>query len=152
GVHGDQSLLALLAEHGALPNTLYQRTWSGGLQYFFAYAPGVRNSTSRVGPRLDIRGDGGYVIVPPSIVEEDDRDGAYAWQNDTEVAPMPDWLLERVKSAGGAIVGAAPKSGALTSKAQGWADALVQGVHEGSRDDSCWRLIRRYAATRPALS
>jgi putative DNA primase/helicase len=151
-VHGDQSLLALLAEYGALPSTLYQRTWSGGLQYIFAHAPGVRNSTSKVGPHLDIRGDGGYVIVPPSIVEEDDRFGVYAWQNDAEVAPMPDWLLERVKSAGAEAAAAGSPLLPQTANLLRWPNSLLGGVEEGSRDDTCWRLVRHYATKRPPLS
>ena len=147
GKHGNDTLLALIRDHGALPDTPWQRTWSGGLQYFFAHAPGVRNSASRVGQDLDIRGDGGYVVVPPSVVTEDDRSGTYEWRTaQTRLAPMPEWLLERIKTAG-------------TTKAQqghrtepGWADEKVHGVAEGSRDADCMRLLGRYGAMRPALS
>src|SRR5437899_2933409 len=37
--HGDKTLSALTAQHGELPATVVQMTWSGGLQYIFAYAP-----------------------------------------------------------------------------------------------------------------
>src|SRR5262249_43973463 len=36
--------------------------------------------------------------------------------------------------------------------APGWADELIGGVSEGSRDDSAIRLIGRYSQMRPALS
>src|SRR2546425_645780 len=44
GKQGDKTLAALIDEHGAPPPTLKQTTWSGGTQYVFAYAEGVRNS------------------------------------------------------------------------------------------------------------
>ena len=38
GVHGDKTLAALVSEHGTLPPTPEQTTWSGGTQYVFAHA------------------------------------------------------------------------------------------------------------------
>jgi putative DNA primase/helicase len=119
GVHGDKTLAAVLADYGALPLTPKQATWSGGVQYFFAYAPGVRNSASKIGHGLDIRGDGGYVVVPPSVVSEDDRSGIYVWGtlplSEMPLAPMPDWLLARVKS--GSQPKAANRAAAAAAKA-----------------------------------
>ena len=102
-VHGDMTLAALVAEHGSLPLTPKQATPSGGTHYVFAYAPGVRNSAGKLGKGLDIRGDGGYIAVAPSVVSEDRRTGTYTWERapfDQALAPMPAWLLERVESAG----------------------------------------------------
>jgi len=79
GKDGETSLGALVAEHGPLPNTLTQTTWSGGTHYVFSYAPGISNSTSQVGKHLDIRGDGGYIVLPPSRVTEAGRSGQYQW-------------------------------------------------------------------------
>jgi len=42
------------------------KTISGGFHLWYKYKPGVRNS-ARVGDKLmDIRGDGGFVVVPPA--------------------------------------------------------------------------------------
>jgi putative DNA primase/helicase len=157
GKRGDETLAALVAEHGELPTTPEQQTWSGGRQYVFAYAEGVRNSAGKLGKDLDIRGDGGYIVVPPSTVSEGQRAGEYAWHvvlDPFTVPPaeMPSWLLERVKSAGAATQATAETAehGSTTSNANppGWTDALVHGVPWGSRDDTCWRLVCRYAAKR----
>ena len=43
------------------------RTPSGGLHVYFAYALGVKNSAGKIGPGLDIRIDGVYVIVAGKI-------------------------------------------------------------------------------------
>jgi hypothetical protein len=66
--NGPASLEALEAEHGPLPATREQRTGSGGRHLFFKWIEGreVRNSASKLGPGLDVRGEGGYVILPPS--------------------------------------------------------------------------------------
>jgi putative DNA primase/helicase len=145
--HGDETLAALIAERGALPLTRCQQTWSGGLQYLFAYAAGVRNSAGKVGPHLDIRGGGGYIVVPPSVVEDDGQpEGTYSWVNEAEPAPMPEWLLERIKTAGG------KQSKARSTNAPAWVDEYVDGAPDGSRDHTCVRLLGRYSQMRPPLS
>jgi hypothetical protein len=42
------------------------RTPSGGAHLWFKSEGKVRNSTDRIGPGVDTRGDGGYAILPPS--------------------------------------------------------------------------------------
>lgn len=94
GVDGFASLAALEAAHAALPETRVQRT-PRGEHRFFAW-PGYRiaNSASKLGPGLDIRGDGGYVILAPSV----NADGVvYELTNDMSPAPAPPWLLERLR-------------------------------------------------------
>ena len=68
-----------------LPATRAHRTQSGGLHLLFLHAPGVRNSESRAAAGIDVRGDGGYAIVPPSL--------GYTVADDAPPAHWPDWLL-----------------------------------------------------------
>jgi hypothetical protein len=44
------------------------RTGSGGLHIYFRH-PGrqVKNQNDKIAPGIDVRGDGGYVIVPPTV-------------------------------------------------------------------------------------
>lgn len=87
---GPDSLAELEARHGSLPATCEQRTGSGGRQLLFAH-PGttVRNRAGVV-PGIDVRGDGGYIVVPPSLHAAGDR---YQWTGRTSPAPAPGWLM-----------------------------------------------------------
>lgn len=67
-----------------------------GRHLYFEYPTGavVRNSASKLARSLDIRGDGGYVLIPPSIHP---TGAAYAWADPGEnavIARPPLWLLE----------------------------------------------------------
>jgi hypothetical protein len=64
---GDRTLVALVRDHGPLLVTPEVTTGSGGAHYYFAH-PGGRlgNSAGKLGEGLDTRGDGGFVVAPPS--------------------------------------------------------------------------------------
>ena len=66
---GDTTLAALLAQHGPLPETVEAFTGGGGRHLCFQH-PGGRfpNSASVLGPGLDTRGDGGYIVAAPSAI------------------------------------------------------------------------------------
>ena len=88
---GNTSLAQLIAAHGPLPATLEVLTGGGGRHLYFAHAgPPVPNSAGRLGPGLDIRGDGGYVLVPPSIHA---TGGRYRWIR-RPLRPLPGWLAD----------------------------------------------------------
>ena len=69
GVDGRATLAALVGAitHPAL--RLRVRTPSGGLHLHYAIpdgAPRLKCSAGKLGPGLDVRADGGYIILPPS--------------------------------------------------------------------------------------
>ena len=87
-----------------LPPTAVVETSPGHYQYYFAH-PGflIANSTKVIAPNCDVRGDGGYVVAPPSqhfdkITGESDF--KYIWKippKDAGFAPLPEWVLEKIK-------------------------------------------------------
>jgi hypothetical protein len=95
---GDESLATLEARHGRLPETPRVITGRGGAHYYFSVPCEVRCSAGKLGAGLDVRGDGGYVIAPPS------RHGlgrSYVWDAGADVdevplAPCPAWLLDLI--------------------------------------------------------
>lgn len=105
GVVGKQTLGALECEHGSLPQTVESLTGGGGRHLFFRHPGVVRNSVGRLGPGLDVRGDGGYVIVPPSLHPEGKR---YVWRaghspDEMPLAEVPAWLIEKVREQYGKL-------------------------------------------------
>lgn len=93
---GNETLEALIAEHGPLPHTARQRTGSGGTHYLFKMIPGLRNSAGRLGKGLDTRGDGGQIVVSPSTSGK----GHYTWivkPWQCPIAEAPPWLVELLK-------------------------------------------------------
>lgn len=97
--HGVESLAALEREHGALPLTPEVHTGGGGRHLYFRH-PGIALA-NRVGmwPGIDLRGDGGCVVAPPSIHPSGQP---YAWRQgraagDLPLADLPGWLLDAAR-------------------------------------------------------
>ena len=97
---GEESLTSLEAEHGNLEPTWCVETGGGGFHLWFRLdGAAISTSAGRFGAGLDVRGDGGYVVVPPSR----HRTGrAYGWAdawnpNLVDLAPAPPWLLGLVQ-------------------------------------------------------
>lgn len=98
GPKGKAALAEFARKHGPLPATVKQLTPNDGAHIFFK-SPGypIPNSVGRLGPGIDIRGDGGYVVGPGSRTS----DGMYRFAagcgpEDVEIAPAPSWLLKLV--------------------------------------------------------
>jgi hypothetical protein len=90
--HGGYDSLAELHEAGQeLPLTASIKTGGGGVHHYLRCPEGVeiRNSAGKLGPGLDIRGEGGYVIAPPSVTEE-----PYEVLHKRPPAETPEWLIE----------------------------------------------------------
>lgn len=95
GVDGAAVLDRLIANHGPLPPTRQALSPSGSRHFYWVYPQwlNIRNDTGRLlGTGIDIRGDGGMVVAPPS--ERDD--GSYVWANSESIANAPSWLLDMV--------------------------------------------------------
>ncbi len=110
GIDGEAALASVEEQLGPLPQTVEQRTGSGGRQLLFRYPDGreMRNKAGRplkegqrgaLPPGLDSRGQGGFVVVPPSVHPCGDT---YRWTrgpHEAEPAELPDawvkWLERR---------------------------------------------------------
>ena len=87
---GEATLQGWEAEHEPLPRTYQVRTPSGGKHFYFT---GSAPTKASIGPGVDIRGDGGYVVAPPSVLPN----GRYDVIDDVAVAPIPVWLVTLVR-------------------------------------------------------
>jgi putative DNA primase/helicase len=87
------------AEKLGLPETFTVETRPGRYQFWFSQPDGARGKCSAgvLGPQLDVRSDGGYIIAPPSIHHETGK--PYQIVRDLPWAPAPTELLEPRKPA-----------------------------------------------------
>jgi putative DNA primase/helicase len=94
-VDGLAGLQRLEEEYGKLPETLMARSPSGSVHWYFKHPGGrVGSTASKLTPGVDVKGDGGMVVAPPSVRP----DGlAYAWLSwGTPIAPLPGWLAKKL--------------------------------------------------------
>ena len=130
GADGELELRRLESEHGALPATVEVITGDGRHLYFKMPAVPVRNSAGKVATGIDVRGDGGYIIAPPSVHPSGRQ---YHWSVDSAgaFAAAPDWLLARIGK---------PSDGALPTPPAEWRELVRDGVGEGQRNQTVTRL------------
>ena len=100
---GDRTLYAFLEKNGQLPETVTTETGrgDGGRHYYFRMAE--EPSSCAIGPGLDFKGVGGYVLCEPSIHVEG---GTYMWAmgldpDSVPIATCPDWLYDFVTTGEG---------------------------------------------------
>jgi len=121
---GESSLLGLEAEHGPLPRTVQSITGGGGRHIYFVHPGGVVRNAVAIRPGLDIRGDGGYVVAPPSRHASGQY---YRWvpgrsPAECQLAPFPRWLRSKALRQGHTL-------------AQ-WRHLVRAGVPEGKRNST----------------
>ncbi len=91
----------LQLKFGKLPATRKVQTGGGGTHFYFKHPGGhIPNSSGQIGPGVDIRGDGGYVLAPPSVT-----DGPYQTLHGDAAIEAPAWLLERLKHGAHPVFG-----------------------------------------------
>ena len=136
GEDGEGSLLKLESEHGALPPTIEVVTGKGRHCYFRTGKRKISNSAGQLGIGLDIRGDGGYVIAPPSVHPSG---RPYAWSVDTtrDFAAAPDWLLT--------MIGTTKANGKAGKPLEHWHKVLTEQICNGQRNATlasiCGKLV-----------
>ncbi len=92
----------------ALPPTATLRTGGAGLHLYFSYDPAlnIRNSASKLAPGIDIRGENGYVVAPPSMHASGNR---YWWDKRGGYTSAPDALLHLLMEKAPVVVKAPPQ-------------------------------------------
>lgn len=130
GLDAEAELRKLEAEHGELPPSVEVITARGRHIYFKAPEVPVRNSAGKIASGIDVRGDGGYVLTPPSIHPSGRQ---YCWSVDaaSAFAAAPNWLLIQITT---------PTNGADATPPSAWRELVKAGVAEGARDTTVARL------------
>jgi hypothetical protein len=136
---GEASLAALETQHGEFPPTPTSRTGGGGLHFFFRHPGGtIRNSAGALGAGLDVRGEGGFVVAPPSVHASG---ASYEWlpgraPDQVPLVPIPPWLLD-------AMQGSKPNevNGRNVRLRTPMRDLTSNGAAEGERNESVARVF-----------
>ncbi len=110
---------------GQMPETLTVRT-PRGRHYYLTHVEGITNRRGSLPAGVDVRGEGGYVMVPPSF--------GYEFENRAPVADAPEWLLDLIK----AEPEREPRSGGSPSFVDG-----DEPIPEGGRNDALTRIVGR---------
>lgn len=147
GDEGRETMRSLEAEHGPLPPTVMVITGDDGEHYYFNQPKRLEvRCAVAIRPGIDVRGEGGYAMAPPSIHP---NGRAYAWSVDSadHFADAPDWLIQivterssrRSASNGQAVAPTLPKD---------W-EALLSRTHSGSHRAGalakfCGLQLRKY--------
>lgn len=147
----------LLTTHGnpgshAAPDGAVVRTGSGWHLYLAPGEADIRNSASRVASGIDVRGDGGYVVAPPSVHPSG---RVYVWRDEVP----PDGLPVLSDAWAGLLAPPPPPERVpmpapvnFTGTATPYGTAAVRGLLEelaaagdGSRNDTLnrvtWRVV-----------
>jgi hypothetical protein len=130
GDEGYDSLKELEDHYERLPLTACVKTPRGGEHFYFRH-PGrgeVRNTTGFPLSSLDIRGDGGYVLAPPSVGPTGRR---YEVDESAQVADLPGWFLRLLVE----------RQASRATLPTDWAEAVKRVIGEGERDVEMTRLV-----------
>lgn len=126
----EHALEQLLAEHGPLPPTVEVVTPRPGRHFYLLGA--VTNASASLPGGIDVRGQGGYVLLPPSPHQH----GVYEWRtapDEAPIAPAPGWLLELLAS---------PANGAGAGEHQAAGELVPHGQRHPYLKDFAIRLTR----------
>lgn len=121
-----------------LPGTLRVVTGGGGEHIYMTGA--APNSVELVGPGLDVRGDGGYVLAPGSLHESGRH---YEWDvgGEETIAPAPQWFLRAANAKRFRVI-------------EGGAEAVPDAFVSGGRNDAMTALagsMRRRGFSAPSM-
>lgn len=125
---GFASLDGLIREHGPFPHTIEAVTGGEGRHLYFAHPGGIVRNKVGLAPGIDLRGDGGCIVAPPSIHASGKT---YEWlqghdPGHAKPARMPRWLLQEASD-----VRRHPGH-----SLEYWRILLKEGVSEGERNNT----------------
>jgi hypothetical protein len=129
--------------HGGLESLkgkFVPRTWAdrspNGFHYHFLWLPSLNSKTTSVSnllPGVDTRGNGGYVVIPPSVGHNGQ---SYTWVNNprnTALAYPPPWLLSLLNTS--PVTSPQNKSG--------WIAEALTSMAEGNRNNTFAKVVGR---------
>lgn len=130
---GDETWSRLCEGRGRV-DTVTTLTGGGGVHLWFVGGRAIPSSVGRLGAGVDVRGEGGYVVAPPTLHESG---RAYCWEASSdptegaEPATLPLWL------AGLCVMPSCGESARALSVREGFAPGAIGA---GERNDTLARV------------
>lgn len=144
GEVGINSFENLLTEYNDFPDTVECLTGSGGKHIYLKFENEnvIKNKVDWLGngSNVDIRGNGGYVVAPPSIHP---NGTLYEWElssrpNEIPIAKAPQWLLSRLVESNNS------DGKTYQRKSSSYWEALLGGIKSGGRNDGATKLAGHF--------
>jgi hypothetical protein len=121
------------AKDRGLPRTPMVRT-SKGIHVYLNYPSVLLGNRSDQKLGMDTRGEGGYVVAPPSTHPSG---LSYEWTHwhpwNSEISEVPQWLLEWCEDRNRG-----------NERQKGWQNEILEGVQDGGRNNACASLAGRF--------
>jgi putative DNA primase/helicase len=131
---GQATLRTIEEAHGALPPTVETITGRGRHLYFSLGEHKIRNSVGKLGSGIDVRGDGGYVLAPPSV-HPSGRLYTRSVDSADQFAEAPGWLHKLVDN----------DRSRQGKPLEHWHNVLTGRIPEGTRNSTlasvCGKLV-----------
>lgn len=136
-----------------LPKTLHYKTGKKGHHFWFWSKKPIPNSVNQLMEKIDIRGTGGYVVIPPSTHVNGNE---YSFEGDLteEIEEIPEWIVETLGKVTKQILKktkVSPLRAATKNLSHAWAkmsitqmkDLLAKGnkIPNGIRNATIHRLL-----------
>ena len=152
GLDGVHEMTIWEHENGDLPETARAITGRGGSHIYFKYEGSDLKNRTGIIDGVDVRGEGGYVIAPPSIHP---NGTAYEWESDPDevaVAAVDD-QVKKFLSIGANIKQANEHFSLPETINSGQRNTTIHKMacslqSQGFSDDAIWEAVRRENANR----
>jgi hypothetical protein len=123
---GDAALDRLEQRFGPFSPTVEALTGGDGRHLYFAHPGGLTRNRAGLAQGIDLRGDGGYIVAPPSVHPSG---RPYTWApgrspEEITLAPLPRWILMPIRG---------PRVGRSLPQ---WRELVREGVPEGQRNST----------------
>ena len=128
GIDGYHSVMAWERDHKPLPETVRALTGRGGAHMYFHYTGTDIGNRAGILEGVDVRGEGGYVIAPPSMHPNGTE---YQWEYPPDEIPLAE-LNDTVREF--------LSTGARPTGQTGSEFKLPDTIQNGARNDTLYRL------------
>jgi len=139
-VNGIESLKEKFGDIGLDDNQLIAQSPTGGFHLYFEWDDTLPVTVAaNVLSGIDIRGETGFIVAAPSSINVEGKNRCYKFNNDKfKIPPAPPWAREIAEMS---LLSKTSKGKNNVKQSKFDVASVMEGVSEGSRDDSLFRYV-----------